>query len=380
MTESFLPYGRQWVSAEDIQAVVAVLEGDWLTTGPNVDAFEKALCEVGSAKHAIAVNSGTAALHAAYEAIGVGPGDVVITPSLTFSATANAARYLGAEVRFADVNLDTLTLDPASVEKLICPKTKAVVAVDFAGHPADYKGLRDVLPKGCALIADAAHSIGGAAHGAAVGSLADLTCTSFHPVKTITTGEGGAIWTDNDEYAQRMREFRSHGIKRPIDTLQGDPDIGGWGYDIEDIGFNYRITDFQCALGLSQLKKLSTWVQRRQEIAAMYLEGLANVDGLELPPSQPWASHAHHLFVIRVQAKRRRAIFDTLRSKGIGVQVHYIPVNMLTAYRKLGFRPEDTPVTLETYQRSISIPCFPLMSDDDVKRVIQTVRETVHDS
>jgi len=373
----YIPYGRQWISEEDIEAVSTVLRGDWLTTGPNVDAFEDALANVGGAKHAVAVNSGTAALHAAYEAVGVGPGDVVIVPSLTFSATANAARYLGAEVRFADIDSDTLTLCAKSVEVLLCERTKAVVAVDFAGHPADYDALRGVLPAGCALIADAAHSIGGSYRGRPVGTLADLTCTSFHPVKTITTGEGGAVWTDSSEFATRMKEFRSHGIIRPISNLEGDPDIGGWGYDIEDIGFNYRITDFQCALGLKQLERLPQWIKRRQEIAQFYREELKGVPDLELPPVMDWASHAYHLFVIRVPAERRRKIFDELRANGIGTQVHYIPVNMLTAYRKLGFHPEDTPQTLHTYQRSISIPCFPLMTDDDVEYCVSRIRAVV---
>lgn len=377
MTGRFLPYGRQWINNDDIQATVDALRSDWLTTGPNVAAFESALCEVGGAKHAVAVSSGTAALHMAYEAADIGQGDVVIVPSLTFSATANAVRYLGAEVRFADIDLNTLTIDPGSVANLMCDRTKAVVAVDFAGHPADYSGLKMVIGSDCCLIADAAHSIGGSAYGAPVGSLADLSCTSFHPVKTITTGEGGAVWTDNAASAKRMREFRSHGIIRPIESLDGDPNIGGWGYDIEDLGYNYRITDFQCALGLSQCKKLSGWIARRQAIAQAYFEGLADVPGLELPPSQPWASHTYHLFVIRVDASRRRRIFDALREKGVGVQVHYIPVNMLTAYRKLGFRPEDTPLSLDTYLRSISIPCFPRMSDDDVQWVIEMVRESV---
>lgn len=375
--KKFIPYGKQWVSDEDIQEVSRVLESDWLTTGPNVDAFEAALCEAGAAKHAVAVNSGTAALHAAYAALGIGPGDNVIVPAMTFSATANAAIYLGAEPRFADISPDTLTIDPKSVESLLDEHTKAVVAVDFAGHPADYDALRAILPDGCALVADAAHSIGATYKGMKVGSVADLSCTSFHPVKTITTGEGGAIWTDNDEWAARMRAFRTHGILRPIEHLEGDPDIGGWGYDIAEIGYNYRITDFQCALGLSQIAKLDTWIQRRQEIAGMYREGFADLAGLTLPPQADWASHAYHLFVIRVPASRRRPIFDSLRERGVGVQVHYIPVNMLTAYRKRGFSPEDTPQTLKTYSESISIPCFPRMTNEDVNFVIETVREVV---
>jgi len=342
-----------------------------------VDAFEHALAEVGNSHHAIAVNSGTAALHAAYEAADIGPGDVVIVPSLTFSATANAARYLGADVRFADIHPDTLTIDPKSVANLLCDKTKAVVAVDYAGHPADYDALRATIPSNCVLIADAAHSIGVRYRDQPVGSLADMSCTSFHPVKTITTGEGGAIWTNSSEYAERMRAFRTHGIQRPITELDGDPDIGGWGYDIEEIGFNYRITDFQCALGLKQLERLPGWIERRQHIASLYREAFKDLTSIELPPVMDWASHAYHLFAIRVPAARRRAIFDALRTQGIGAQVHYIPVNMLTAYRRLGFSPEDTPLTLETYKRSISIPCYPMMTDDDVAYAAECVKKAV---
>lgn len=377
MTQRFLAYGRQWVTEDDIQAVAEVLRGDWLTTGPNVDAFEHALAAAGGAKHAVAVNSGTAALHAAYAAAGVGPGDVVIVPSLTFSATANAALYLGAEVRFADVHPDTHTIDPQSVANLLCDKTKAVVPVDFAGHPADYDALRAVIPSHCALIADAAHSLGARYRGLPVGSLADMSCTSFHPVKTITTGEGGAIWTSNTDFADRMKVFRTHGIHRPITELEGDPDIGAWGYDIEDIGYNYRITDFQCALGLKQLERLPEWIERRQHIASVYRKELQGVADLELPPSMEWASHAYHLFVIRVPTERRRTIFDALRQLGIGAQVHYIPVNMLTAYRQRGYSPEQTPLTLETYRRSVSIPCYPMMTDDDAEYVIACIKRAL---
>lgn len=378
MSDNFIPYGSQWLDEDDIAAVVEVLRGDWLTTGPAVDAFEAALAEAGGVGHAVAVNSGTAALHAAYEAAGVGPGDEVIVPALTFSATANAARYLGATVRFADVDPQTLTMSADAARALLGARTKVIAPVDFAGHPADYDALRQVADAaGATLVADAAHSIGATYRGRPVGAVAAMTCFSFHPVKTITSGEGGAVLTDDAELATRMRRFRTHGIIRDVDRLSDDPSPGGWAYDIETIGYNYRMTDFQCALGHSQLRKLKRFITRRQTIAARYRELLVGVEGVDLPPVAGWCSHAYHLFVIRVAADRRKAIFEALRDRGIGVQVHYIPVNMLAAYRRLGYDPADTPVTLENYRRMISIPCFPAMTDAHVERVARVVREVV---
>lgn len=371
-----IPYGRQLIEDADIEAVVEVLRGDWLTTGPTVDAFEGALAEAGGAMQAVAIANGTAALHAAYEAAGVGPGDEVIVPSLTFSATANAARYLGATVRFADVD-ETLTMDPEHAASLVNERTKVIAPVDFAGHPADIDRIREVAAKVDAVVVeDAAHSLGAAYKGRPVGSLADMTTFSFHPVKLITTAEGGAILTDDAAYVARLRSFRSHGMRRG--EVAGDPEAGGWAYDIDEIGYNYRLSDLQCALGLSQISRLGAWIARRQDIAAMYRKLLADLPEIELPPQAEWCtSHAHHLFAIRVPAERRRAIFDALREQGILVQVHYIPVNMLEAYQQAGYSPDETPRTLEAYQRMISIPCFPSMTDGDVERVAQTIRRVM---
>lgn len=378
MSDDFIPYGSQWLDEHDIDAVVEVMRGDWLTTGPTVDALEAGLSETCSAEHAVAVNSGTAALHAAYHAAGVGPGDEVIVPPLTFSATANAARYLRADIRFVDIDPETLTLDPDSVRAAISERTKAVTVVDYAGHPGHLDKLRAIAhDHGAVLVEDACHAIGGAYERRPIGSVADMTCFSFHPVKTITSGEGGALLTDNAEWAESARRFRTHGMDRSVESLSGDQHPGGWAYDIDDLGYNYRITDIQCALGLSQLGKLAGFVERRQQIAARYRELLADVDGLELPPDADWCSHGYHLFVIRVAADRRKAIFEALRDRNIGVQVHYIPVNMLTAYRELGHDPTDTPVSLETYRRAISIPCFPKMSDQDVERSATIIRDVV---
>jgi perosamine synthetase len=368
-----LPYGRQWVSEEDIATVVDVLRGDWLTTGPNVDAFEQALCEASGASHGVAISNGTAALHAAYDAAGLGPGDEVIVPSQTFSATANAALYCGATVKFAD-NDDTLTIDPEHVKSLITDRTKIISAVDFTGHVCDMDALRAIADEhGCHLVEDAAHSLGAAYKGRPVGTLADMTTFSFHPVKIITTAEGGAIMTSDDELHDRLARFRTHGIERG--RLDADPDAGDWAYEIEHLGYNYRLTDVQCALGTAQLGHLSGWIEKRQQIAARYNELLASVEGVRTPVQAEWCtSHAWHLYIIRVDAAHRRAIFDALREAGILVQVHYIPVNMLKLYRDRGHHHEDTPRALQAYHEMISLPCYPLMKLDDVDHVVDTLK------
>lgn len=373
-----IPYSQQWVSEEDIAAVIEVLRSSWLTTGPNVDRFEETLVEATGAKHAVAISNGTAALHAAYDAVRLEPGDEVIVPAQTFSATANAALYCGAKVRFADVD-ETLTIDPQSVQNLVNNNTRIITGVDFTGHTCDFDRLREIATDcGAVLVEDAAHSLGASYKGCAVGTIADLTTFSFHPVKIITTAEGGAILTNNDEYARHLNKFRTHGIERG--RLDGDPDAGGWKYEIELLGYNYRLTDLQSALGVAQLAHLGGWIERRQQIAARYNELLADVDHVELPLQAEWCtSHSWHLYVIRVPAEHRLAIFEALRERGVLVQVHYIPVNMLKLYQDRGHKPEDTPRALEAYQRMISIPCFPKMSDDDIESVSEIVREVVRD-
>lgn len=375
MSDEFLPYGQQAVDGDDARAVLEVLEGDWLTTGPTVDAFEARLARCCGSERAVAVSSGTAALHAAYRAAGVGPNTEVVVPALTFSATANAAVHLGATVRFADVDERTLTVDPESVDRLVGDDTAAVVPVDFAGHPADLDAIAEVADRvGAVVVEDGAHSLGAAYRGRPVGAVADMTTFSFHPVKVATTGEGGAVVTDDENFAASMRRFRNHGMD-PEAAPPGDETAGGWAYDIDKIGHNYRITDLQCALGISQLEKLDEFVGRRRQIAEMYRRRLADVDELQLPPEADWCGHAYHLFIVRVDADRRREIFERLRDRSIGVQVHYIPVNMLTAYRRRGHDPTETPVALSNYRRMISVPCFPKMTDRDVDRVATALRE-----
>ncbi len=365
----YLPYGRQSIDEDDIAAVVEVLRSDFITTGPAVRRFEQALCEYVGVRRAVAVSSGTSALHAAYFAAGLGPGDQIITSPLTFAATANAALYLGASVRFVDVEPDTGTIDPARIEEAITDQTRLIVPVDFAGHPADYDEVgRIARSHGLTVVADAAHSLGAVSRGRRVGTLADLSIASFHPVKAITTAEGGAVLTEDAELADRAQRFRTHGIVR--DAAHQDRE-GPWWNEMHDLGFNYRLSDVHCALGLSQLRKLDRFIARRRQIADIYARALAGVDGLELPVVRDGVEPAWHLYVVRVvEPSLRRPLVEALHGAGVGVQVHYIPVHYHPYYQKLGYRRDSCPIAEDFYARALSLPIFPAMTDDDVHRVV----------
>lgn len=376
--ETRLPYGRQWLDEDDIAAVIEVLRSDWLTTGPKVNQFEEKFADFVGAEEAVAVSNGTAALHAAMYAADIGPGDEVIVSPMTFAASANCVVYQGGAPVFADVDPDTLLIDPAQVEANITPRTKAIVAVDYTGQPCNYDALRAIADlHDLILAADACHAVGGSYKGRPVGSLADLSTFSFHPVKHITTGEGGMITTDDAELARRMRVFRNHGIT--TDHRQREKE-GSWFYEMVDVGYNYRLTDVQCVLGLSQLRKLSGWVKRRQEIARRYDEAFA-----DLPVVQPLAvredvSHAYHLYMVQLDLEQlkvdRAQVFSALVAEGIGVNVHYIPVHLHPFYRKrFGTGPELCPVAEAAYERLVTLPMFPRMSDGDVGDVIAAVRK-----
>jgi perosamine synthetase len=380
---TLLPYGRQWVDEDDIAAVTAVLRSDWLTTGPKVDEFEQALAEFTGAKHAVVVSSGTAALHAAMHALGIGPGDEVIVPAMTFAATANAVVFQGGRPVFADVRPDTLLIDPASAANRITSRTKAIVAVDYAGQPCDYDALQELAANhGLKLIADACHAIGGRYRGRPVGSLAEMSTFSFHPVKALTTGEGGAVTTDDPELARRTRLFRNHGIT--TDHRQREQQ-GSWYYEMVELGYNYRVSDFQCALGLSQLRRLPQWIERRRAIARRYDEAFAQSPPAAPLPLRPLArrpevEHAYHLYVVRLELERLRAdraeVFAALRAEGIGVNVHYVPVHLHPFYRRrFGTRPGDCPVAEAAYERILSLPIFPRMSDDDVGDAVRAIEK-----
>jgi perosamine synthetase len=371
-----IPYGRQSIDETDIQAVVEVLRSDWLTTGPKVEEFENAFAASVGAQHAVAVSSGTAALHAAMYALGIGPGDEVIVPAMTFAATANCVVFQGGVPVFADVNPGTLLIDPASVKDRISPKTRAVIAVDYAGQPCDYDALMAIAGKHkLALVADACHSLGARYKERPVGSLALLNAFSFHPVKHITTGEGGMITTDDPNLAEKMHLFRAHGIT--TDHRQRE-EQGSWFYEMVDLGYNYRITDFQCALGMSQLKKLPNWIERRQKIAHRYDEAFQNIPRVEPLTAKNEVLHAYHLYVIRLSLNStsldRSVVFNKLREAGIGVNVHYIPVHLHPFYRNrfdthLGL----CPIAERAYERIISLPMYPALSHEDQDQVIETL-------
>jgi perosamine synthetase len=375
---AILPYGRQSISDEDIEAVVEVLRSDWLTTGPKVEEFEKAFAELVGARFAVAVSSGTAALHAAAYACRIGPGDEVIVPAMTFAASSNCVLYQGGTPVFADVERDTLLLDPRVVERKITSHTKAIIAVDYAGQPCDYDALQTIAEThGLVLIDDACHSVGGSYKGRRVGTLADLNTFSFHPVKHVTTGEGGMITTDDPALAERMRTFRNHGIT--TDHRQREQQ-GSWVYEMVDLGYNYRITDFQCALGISQIARLSERVYRRKEIARRYDKAFSAIPQIKPLAVHRDVSHAYHLYVIQLELERlsigRQEIFKALRAEGLGVNVHYIPVHLHPFYRdRLGTGPGLCPNAEAAYERILSLPMFSGMSDDDIGRVVNTVTE-----
>lgn len=361
----FIPYGRQIIDEADISAVTDVLRSDWLTTGPNVEKFEEDVCSFTGASYGVAVSNGTAALHLAMLALGVGSGDEVIVPPITFAATANAVLYCGAKPVFADVEENTLLIDPQSVEKCITARTKAIIAVDYAGQPCDWAALKEIAQKhNVQLVADACHALGALYDGLEVGGLADITVFSFHPVKQITTGEGGMCVTDDYGLAQRIRCLRGHGITT---TASQREKSGGWFYEMTELGFNYRITDIQCALGASQLQKLPKWLVKRNELAVLYDELLAKTVAAPLIRKDN-VFHAYHLYVVRVPD--RDQLFSKLRENGVGANVHYIPVYLHPYYQKIGYKKGLCPVAEEQYSKILTLPLWPGMSSADVERVV----------
>ncbi len=378
--ETLLPYAHQSVSEEDIAVVGAVLRSDWWTTGPVVQEFERAFAAFTGAKEAVAVSNGTAALHTALYGAGIGPGDEVIVPPMTFAASANAAVFLGAKPVFADCDPQTLLLDPAQVEQHITERTKAIVAVDYAGQPCDYDALRAIarhheLP----IIADACHALGATDCGRPVGSLADMSTFSFHPVKPLATGEGGMVTTDDSEVAARMRRFRNHCLTTDHRERQ---EGGAWFYEVMDLGYNYRLTDIQCALGLSQLKRVPERTKRRQEIARKYDVVLSDMAGARPLAVRPGATHAYHLYVVQLElehlAADREEIFRALRAENIGVNVHYIPVHLHPYYRKtFGTREGLCSVAERAYECIMSLPIFAAMNDQDVEDVIEALKKVL---
>src|SRR3989344_4312388 len=375
-----IPYGRQWIDENDIREVVKVLKSDWLTQGTKIEEFEKAVAKYCGAKYGVAVCSGTVALHTAYSVAGIGPGDEVITTPLTFAASANMAAVLGVKLVFVDIESDTLNINPELVEGSITSKTKAIVAVDFAGHPCDYDKILKIAKKHKLLvIEDACHALGAKYASTSssrvkwkrVGSLSDMTIFSFHPVKHITTGEGGMILTNNKDFYEKFKTFRHHGVVK-------NPEKGKWYYEIDNLGFNYRITDFQCALGLSQLKKINKFLKRRKDIASKYNRGFRDVKEIILPAEKDYAKSAWHIYPIQLKKMDRRKVFEALQKKGIGAQVHYMPLHLHPFYKnKFGYKKGDFPLAEKYYKRAISLPLFPKMTNKDIQYVINSIKKTI---
>ena len=371
-----IPYARQWVDDEDTAAVVQTLLSDWLTCGPQVEAFESAVAAVAGASQAVAVSSGTAALHAAMFALDIGPGDEVIVPALTFVASANAVVYQGGTPVFADVDPADLLIDPQSVAAKISSRTRAIIAMDYAGQPCDFQALRSLARRhDLALVADACHSLGATYQDKPIGSWADLAVFSFHPAKHITTGEGGMVVTPHPDLAARMRRFRNHGISSDFKERASRHT---WHYEMVDLGYNYRLSDLQCALGLSQLKKLPQWLQQRRAVASRYDEAFSQIPEIILPELRPRVSHARHLYTIMLHLDRlqagRQEMFQSLRTAGIGVNVHYLPVHLHPFYQQR-FRtaPGDCPAAEWCYERLLTLPLFPSMTSGQIDTVITTV-------
>jgi perosamine synthetase len=379
MSEPFIPYGRQIVDDADIDAVVEVLRSDWLTTGPAVERFESLFAEFVGAEHGVAVINGTAALHLAMLAAGIGQGDEVIVPALTFVASANCARYVGATVVFADVRDDTLTIDVDHVASLITERTKAIVAVDYAGVPCDVDDLLALADlHELVVVEDACHAPGAVYRGRKVGSIAHLSTFSFHPVKALTTGEGGMVTTNDAELAARVRQLRNHGIT--TDFRQRET-RGTWVYDMAELGFNYRLSDINCALGASQVAKLPGWVCRRQELAARYDGLFAAVEVVRTPVVPEDRISGWHLYPVRLQtddpAASRQQAFDHLRANGIGVNVHYLPVYLHSSYQAAGYEPGLCPVAEAAYDGLLSLPMWPGLTEDGQDRVMSLLVEAV---
>lgn len=374
-----IPYGHQSINQDDIAAVTRILKSDWLTQGPAIEKFENAVARKVNTKYAVACSNGTAALHLASLAAGIGPGDEVIVPTLSFAASANCVLFCNGTPILCDIDLKTLTIDVNDIEKRINSKTKAIITVDFAGHPADWDKLKRIAKKHkLILIDDAAHALGAKYKGEPIGSLADLTTFSFHPVKAITTGEGGMIVTNNKNYFDNLRLFRNHGITKETKSKKQKAVNPGWYQNMVELGFNYRLTDIQAALGLSQLKKLDKFRLRRRQIALHYMKQFSLIDEIMLPPDHENIDHAWHIFPVRFRSLNRDEIYNRLIKLGIKCQIHYLPIHLQPYYqKKFGYKKGDFPNTEKYASRCLTIPLYPSMTDKMVKKVTLAVQEAI---
>ena len=373
-----IPYARQCIDDDDIKAVVETLKSDYLTTGPKIAEFERAVADYVGAKYAVAVSNGTAALHIACLAVGIKEGDEVITTPLTFAASANCVRYCGGTPVFADVDPRTYNIDPADIERKITSRTKAIIPVHLSGQPCDMDAIHDIAKRnGLLVIEDAAHALGAEYMGKKIGSLSgtDMTEFSFHAVKHITTGEGGMVTTNDPKLYERLMLFRTHGITRNSDLLTKNE--GGWYYEQLELGYNYRITDIQCALGISQLKKLDRFVEKRREIADRYDEAFSDLPGVIIPYQATDRKNSYHLYEIQVVSKPRLEVYNALKAAGLGVNVHYIPTYTFPYYRQHGYADVCCPNAEKIYSRLISIPMFPAMTENEIAYVIDTIRKII---
>jgi dTDP-4-amino-4,6-dideoxygalactose transaminase len=369
-----IPYGRQSISPEDIEAVISALGSEFLTTGPEVEKFEAAISGISETNSSVVVSSGTAALHCAYFAADIQPGDEVITTPLTFVATAAMASMFGATIKFADVQPDTGNIDPESVKALITSKTKVIAGVDYAGHPVDIDELKQIANEAGALfLEDAAHSIGSTYKGRPVGKDADLTAFSFFPTKNLTTGEGGAVSSQNPILAQRAKQFRMHGLVRDPGRMR-EPNVGPWHQEVHHFGLNYRLPDVLCALGSSQLARIQKFKSSRSRIFEKYADGLGSIDWITLPTKRDYVDPMWHLYPIRVPCEFRLPLFEFLRKSGVNVQVNYIPAYWHPVYEDMGYRKGISPIAESYYLSEISLPMYSDLGEVNQDRVIELLR------
>jgi perosamine synthetase len=374
-SNEFLSYGCQFIDEEDIQFVVETLRSPYLTQGPRIKDFEQAIANYIGAQYAVAFCNGTAALHAACYAAGIGEGDEVITSPITFAASANCVRYMGGTVVFADIDARTYNIDPTEIRKKISPKTKAIIPVDFTGQPADLDAINAIAREhNLVVIEDGAHSLGAEYKGKKVGIQADMTMFSFHPVKPITTAEGGIIVTNNKEYYKKLQLFRSHGIEQ----TEYSSEQGGWYYEMTDLGYNYRMTDLQAALGLSQLTKIDTFIRQRREIADFYTEAFQDENRIVVPQQLHETSSGWHLYMIQLEKESRKEIFEQMRSMNIGVHVHYIPVYWHPYYQNLGYERGLCPIAENWYEKALTLPIHPQMTIEDLAIIVSNIKELLN--
>lgn len=376
--DSYLSYGQQWIDEEDIQVVLETLKSPFITQGPKIVEFEHAVADYVGAEYAVAFANGTAALHGACFAAGISQGDEVITTPITFAASSNCVLYCGGKPVFVDIDEETYNIAPDKIKSAITPNTKAIIPVDFTGQPVDMEAILEIAKEhNLVIIEDAAHSLGATYKGCKVGTMADMTMFSFHPVKHITTGEGGIIATDSEEYAEKLRLFRSHGIR----NYNLSKDEGPWYYEMVDLGYNYRMTDLQAALGISQLRKLDEFVARRREIAGIYNQEFTNLNGVKIPNQLEGTNSSWHLYMLCLELEKlqvsRREIFEALRAENIGVHVHYLPVYFHPYYQRLGYEKGLCPIAEKWYETALTIPLFPKMTEEDVMSVVEAISKVV---